>query len=286
MATGRSTIRWKSPPSSTHQTKQLSRAQRRRIVAQTRRAEQVIGRKFRNAMRRFFRGQAKRVTTAWMESGGYLSSFAEGEFKDPASQLVGVSEDLSAVAASQPYVQEMTVTSLNAAGALAGAAVIVGTDPMVMFLTEQSAQRVVKINNATRRGIQRAITRGQAAGYSPYEIAYGSTQTRKAGYRPLKGIVEELYRGRPECIARTELAYSNNGAALHRYKEVGMGTVEVSDGPGCALTHHVSGLKPGESSAEDINGRTISIKEANAWQVAHPNCRRVFLPLTLSSNRR
>ena len=233
----------------------------------------------RNAFRKFFVAQAKRVVKVWVDAGGYLSSSAGGEYKDPASAMFGVGEDTLAVAASRPYVLEMTVTALNAAGQLVGAAGITGTDPMVLYLTDRSAQRVVKVNNATRRGVQHAITRGQAAGYSPYEIAYGSTATRKAGYRPLKGMVENLYRGRPERIARTELAYSNNGAALHRYNEMGMGTVEVSDGPGCALTHHVSGLKPGESSPEDINNRVITVAEANQWQLAHPNCRRVFLPL-------
>ena len=258
--------------------RELTARQRQQIVAQTRRTQQTIGRQFRNAMRKFFVGQAKRVTTAWVESGGYLSAYAEGEFKDPASQLIGVNENTAIVAASRPYVLEMTVSSVNTASGLVGAPSIVGTDPMVLWLAEQSAQRVVKVNEATRRAVQRTIVRGAAAGYSNYEIAYGSTQTRKDGYRPLKGMVERLYHGRPECIARTELAYSNNGAALHRYSQWGLGQVKVIDGPGCALTHHVQGLRAGESSPDDVNGRIINVQMANQWQVAHPNCRRVFVP--------
>tara|TARA_B100001123_G_scaffold278388_2_gene309832 strand:+ start:606 stop:2561 length:1956 start_codon:yes stop_codon:yes gene_type:complete len=270
--------------------RELTARQRQQIVAQTRRTEQVIGRKFRNAMRKFFVGQAKRVTKGYMDAGGYLSAHADGEYKDPASQLLGVNEDQAIVAASRPYVLEMTVAAINAASDLVGAPRvaaakalkepdILGTDPTVLFLTDQSAQRVVQVNDATRRGVQRTIVKGAAAGYSDYEIAYGSTRTRKDGFRPLKGMVERLYHGRPECIARTELAYSNNGAALHRYSQWGQDMVEVSDGPGCALTHHVQGLRPGESSSDDINGQKIAVKEANNWQVAHPNCRRVFLPL-------
>tara|TARA_R110000824_G_scaffold352484_1_gene539558 strand:- start:299 stop:1213 length:915 start_codon:yes stop_codon:yes gene_type:complete len=267
------------------QQKALSRGQRQRIVAQTRRSEQVIGRGLRNAARKFFRSQATRVLKIWIDADGYLSSDTDGEFKDPAQAMFGTGEDVRAVAMSRPYVLEMTVTSLNAAGNLVGAASILGTDPMVLFLTDRSAQRVVRINDATRRGVQRTITLGQASGYSPYEIAYGSTATRKAGFRPIKGMVEQLYQGRPECIARTEMAYSNNGAALHRFNQMGLGDVEVSDGPGCALTHHVQGLKPGQSSSDDINGRVIPMKEANAWQLAHPNCRRVFLPLARAPSR-
>jgi len=236
-------------------------------------------------MRKFFVGQAKRVIKIWLDSGGYLSSAGGGEYKDPATAMMGVSEDVAAVAASRPYVLEMTMSAYNNTAALTGAATIVATDPIVLALVERSAQRVVKINAATRRGIQRTLLRGAAAGYSPYEIAYGSTATRKAGYRPLENIVQRLYHGRPECIARTEMAYSNNGASLYQMEEMGLGQVQVIDGPGCALTHHVEGLKPGESSAEDINGRVISVKEANAWQVAHPNCRRVFLPMRASPSR-
>jgi len=268
------------------QQKALSRGQRQRIVAQTRRSEQVIGRGLRNAARKFFRAQAKRVIKIWIDADGYLSSTAEGEYKDPAQAMFGTGEDVRAVAMSRPYVLEMTVTSLNSAGELVGAEdSILGTDPMVLSLTDQSAQRVVQINDATQRAVQRAITRGQAAGYSPYEIAYGSTATRADEFRPLQSLVELLYNGRPECIARTEMAYSNNGAALYRFNQMGLGNVEVSDGPGCALTHHVQGLKPGQSSSDDINGRMITIKEANAWQLAHPNCRRVFLPLARAPSR-
>ena len=240
----------------------------------------------RNEFRRFFLGQAKRVIKIWLDADGYLSSSdAGGEFKDPASAMMGMNEDVRAVAASRPYVLEMTVAALNNTAVITGAASIVATDPIVLYLVERSAQRVVLINAATRRGIQRTLLRGAAAGYSPYEIAYGSTATRKAGYRPLQGIVEQLYRGRPECIARTEMAYSNNGASLYQMEQMGLGQVQVIDGPGCALTHHVAGLRPGESSGDDINGRIITVKEANAWQLAHPNCRRVFLPMQVAPSR-
>ena len=239
----------------------------------------------RNEFRRFFIGQAKRVIKIWLDAGGYLSSAGDGEYKDPATAMMGVSEDAAAVAASRPYVLEMTISALNNSAAVTAGATFIATDPIVLYLVERSAQRVVKINEATRRGIQRTILRGAAAGYSPREVAYGSTATRKAGYRPLENVVQALYRGRPECIARTELAYSNNGASLYQMEEMGLGQVQVIDGPGCALTQHVPGLQPGESSAEDINGRVITTKEANQWQLAHPNCRRVFLPMRAAPSR-
>ena len=237
-------------------------------------------------MRRFFSAQAKRVVTAWLDADGILSWADDGSYKDVASQLIGPREDDLIVAATRPYVTEMTVSALNTTAAITGAEAIVGTSPIVLMLAEVSAQRVVLVNNATRRAIQRAVTRGSSAGYSAYEIANGSTATRKAGFRPLKSIVGPpyLYKRRPDCIARTEIAYSNNGAALHGLSESGSNTVEVIDGPGCALTHH-AGKRPGETTPEDINGKIISMREANAWQLAHPNCRRVFLS-TIGTRRR
>lgn len=267
-------------------------------------------------MRKFFKGQAERVTTTYVEADGYTEQLnwfdADAEHKvrevragriqrltgrsdsgtfhpgvgtNPDAPLAWITEDEKIVAASRPYALEMTVTAANNAGQIVGGPVLTATDPAVIALADASAQRVVLVNNATRRGIQRTIASGVTAGYSPFEIAYGSTATRKAGFRPLSDMVQHLYRGRPECIARTEMAYSNNGASLWRYRERGQSLVEVLDGPGCALTHHVQGLKPGESSAQDINGETISIQEANEWQLAHPNCRRVFVPLEQTGGR-
>lgn len=265
-------------PHWTTSSKKLSPAQRRRVIANTRRAQYTIGRRMRNAMRRFFSGQAQRVVDAWLEADGILSWDQGGDYKSVASQLVGPREDDLIVAASRPYVVELTVSGLNTAAAMTGAEGIVATSPVVLMLADISAQRVVLVNNATRRAIQRAVTRGSSAGYSAFEIANGSTATRKVGFRPLKSIVGPpyLYKRRPDCIARTELAYSNNGAVLHGLAESGFNDVEVADGPGCALTHH-AGKRPGETTPEDINGRIITMSQANLYQLAHPNCRRVFL---------
>ena len=113
--------RKRSPQPWASQYKELSRRQQLRIVAQTRRAEQRIGRGMRNEFRRFFIGQAKRAIKIWLDADGYLSSTAEGEFKDPASAMMGVNEDVRAVAASRPYVLEMTVAALNNTAAITGA---------------------------------------------------------------------------------------------------------------------------------------------------------------------
>tara|TARA_R110002020_G_scaffold273457_4_gene488625 strand:- start:9914 stop:12073 length:2160 start_codon:yes stop_codon:yes gene_type:complete len=241
-------------------------------------------------MRKFFREQAERVTTTYVEADGYVEQFnwfdETNEYKAPrptaqgfpGTPLAWITENEKIVAASRPYVLEMTVTAANNAAQIVGGPVLTATDPAVIVLADMSAERVVRVNNATRRGIQRTIASGVVAGYSPYEVAYGSTATRKAGFRPLTDVVEHLYRGRPECIARTEMAYSNNGASLWRYETRGLNRVEVLDGPGCALTHHVRGLKKGESSPQDINGAVIPTEHAKEWQLAHPNCRRVFVP--------
>ena len=205
-----------------------------------------------------------------MASDGYLSSASHGDYKDAASQLIGPDEDELIMRVSNVHVLEMTETALDTAGQLVGAPAIRAADPLILEITESSAQRVVQINGATRRAVQRSIVAGQAAGYSPYEIAYGSTRTRKDKYRPLKSMVDMMYRGRPECIARTEMAFTNNEAQIRRFQQMGMNTVEVYDGPDCGWESH--------QDPDKANGTTRSMNDALSMLISHPNCVRSFVP--------
>ena len=268
-------------------TKQLSSRRVRQIVAQTRRAEATIGRRYRNELRRFFTGQAKRVVKIWLDAGGYLTSTSDGEYKDAASQIIGATENDAIIAATRRYALEITVVSLNQAEelsvAVTGTALggqILANDPMALYLAAQSAQRVVLVNDATRRAIARTIAKGMSEGFSAYEIARGSTRTKLLKYRPLDKIVGPpyLYRNRPDCIARTELAFSNNGAALHRYDAAGMAMVEVSDGPDCGWEYH--------DDPDKANRTLRTLKASNQFQIAHPNCVRVFMPSHMRTRRR
>jgi Zn ribbon nucleic-acid-binding protein len=258
----------------------LSRRAIGRSVLAQRRQMHHIGRQYRNELRRFFKGQARRVVRIWLDADGLLADLEAAEYKDPGMSLMGSVEDDLLVASSRKYVVDMSIFAANAAGDIIGAETILGTDKLVLELADISASRVVQVNGATRRGIQRAVTKGQAAGFSAYEIANGSKATRKLGFKPLKEIVGPpyLYRGRPDAIARTEMALINNQASLQRWKESGMNLVEVEDGADCGWVTH--------QDPDKANNTLRSMSAAMSYPIAHPNCRRVFLPTESAPRRR
>ena len=226
-------------------------------------------------MRRFFDGQARRVVRKWLAADGYLSSDWSGEFKDPADQLIDRLEDGRIIKAARPYVMEMTITAVESAGEVSGVELIANAEhPIVLGEVEASAERVAKVNKATRKGIQRSIVKGQEKGYTAREIAVGSARTRKdKRFKPISKVVGRpyLYKGRPQCIARTELAYASNAASLQVFGSQGMELVEVSDGPNCGWVTHYD--------PDKANGTERGIKDAFAHQIARPNCVRMFLPV-------
>lgn len=260
---------------STTSTKRLSRAAAARHVARTRRAEAIIGRQVIRAMRRFFDGQARRVVRKWLAADGYLASDSSGEFKDPASQLIDRLEDSRIVTATQPYVMEMTITAVESGGEVMGVELVANAEhPIVLGEVEASAERVAKVNKATRKALQRSIVKGQEKGYTAREIAVGSARTRRdKRFKPISKVVGRpyLYKGRPECIARTEIAYASNAASLNVFAGQGMNIVEVADGPNCGWVTH--------DDPDKANGTERGIKDAFAHQLAHPNCVRMFLPV-------
>ena len=222
-------------------------------------------------MRKFFVGQSRRGVRIWLNSDGYLSSATDGEYKDPALDILGELEDELIIDVSEPFVLEMTEVGIeNADVFIAAEAAPAITEEMIEELVEQSAQRVTEVNKTTRKHIQRAITKAQERGYSVRETAYGSKRTRKDKFKPLDDVIKELYHGRPECIARTELAIANNNAQIRRFASMGMNTVDVFDGPGCGWTTH--------DDPDKANGTTRSVEDSLRMPISHPNCVRSFLP--------
>lgn len=207
----------------------------------------------------------------WVRSDGYLSSATDGQYKDPADQLLTAIENDLLIEVSEPYVREMAEVSIENADKFAGArATPEMIEALVQEVGEETAERVTQVNATTRKRIQKTIVQAQSRGYSVRETAYGSRRTRKDKFRPLDKVVKELYHGRPECIARTELAMVTNAAQVRRYAELGMNTVDVFDGPECGWTTH--------NDPDKANGTTRSVKDALGMPISHPNCVRSFLP--------
>ena len=123
------------------------------------------------------------------------------------------------------------------------------------------AGRVVEINEATRKALQKLIAAGMEQGYSLAQLANGVPEEGFAGVR---AFVAETYRNRGAAIARTELAYAQNWVAAARYDQAGVTHVELMDGDGCGFTEH--------DDPDLADGSLRTLAELDAYPVAHPNC--------------
>lgn len=179
-------------------------------------------------LRDYFRGLARRVVAAYLvDEAKTWQTKAQ-----TADRLVTNAEIHRLMLLLQPYLTEMIVQSSDLAGEMVGVDGLVASDPKLIALLSQSAQRVVGITEETRRIIQETLATGSERGYSPYQIAHG---VEADGYRGLDGVVAPTYRGRADTIARTEMAYSAQESAHNRYRAAGVTMVDISDGPECLI---------------------------------------------------
>ena len=128
------------------------------------------------------------------------------------------------------------------------------TDTVEAYVRERTGLRIVGINETTRDAISDLIAEGFKQGLGPNEVAdsiEAATQFDEA---------------RAETIARTESAYALNEAQVSSYREFGIGSVEVIDGDM-------------DTPCSDANGATWTLDQAQADPLAHPQCRRDFIPL-------
>lgn len=77
---------------------------------------------------------------------------------------------------------------------------------------------------------------------------------------------------RSDMIARTEVATALNRGTAQVYKDAGVETVKIVDGPGCLADGHDDDL-PG------VSGEIWTLDEFEENPVGHPNCRRDAVPV-------
>lgn len=70
-----------------------------------------------------------------------------------------------------------------------------------------------------------------------------------------------------EMAIRTQTGVAYNTGVLRSCGQEGIGFVEVFDGPNCGWTSHDDNL---------ANGKIVTLQEAGAHPLSHPNCRRAF----------
>ena len=127
--------------------------------------------------------------------------------------------------------------------------------------------RVKGITDDTRDALRNTIQRGIDDGSHPSTIA----KTLRDQLNGWAGL-EDLTRSRAYTIARTETANAYNVGAILGYRESGIiGQLRVLDGATCGwLTHN---------DPDRANGKIVTLDEAQANPISHPNCVRAFAPV-------
>lgn len=226
-----------------------ARAIARRIAAIRLRLEARL----RPAVRLFHGAQAGRVISRFLGGVGTLLPLEENELLN----LVILPFDSEAI---------LRVGAL--ASQMVGLEPLTATDPRVQTQLARAGRRIVGINDETRGAVRQLLLTAGERGYSPFQIARGVAAD---DFRGLRSTVEELYTGRADAIARTELATASQHAAHERYAAAGVTHLDIIDGPDCGWTSH--------DDPDKADGTTRTIDDAESYPIAHPNCQRTSLPV-------
>lgn len=136
-------------------------------------------------------------------------------------------------------------------------------DAATRRLLALAAERVVLIDEATRRALRGVLQEGQARGYSDAQIADG---VPAEGYGGVKGLYLETWKSRAQTIARTEISEAQVASSLDRYAATG-------------LVSQVEIVEHRDTDAECAarNGRVVPLGERPG--LLHPQCRMALIPV-------
>jgi AcrR family transcriptional regulator len=135
-------------------------------------------------------------------------------------------------------------------------------DEATREVLEQAAERVVRIDETTRKKLIERLQEGQQRGLSSWQIAYGDPQS---GFAGIEGLFEETWAGRAETVSRTEMAESQRLSAINRYQATGLvDRVQLIDGDY-------------DEPCAQRNGRVVPLAQTPGLN--HPNCTLVLVPL-------
>jgi len=137
-------------------------------------------------------------------------------------------------------------------------------DPLVTRLLEMAGTRVKDIHDVTLQEIRDALKYGGEQGWSVDQLVRGDEN--QPG---LRSIVDEVYKDRARTIARTELGEAQNAATVSRYKEAGVGNVEIFD----------NGNEDDDDECKIANGQIWSLSYFAGNTLEHPNCTRAAAPV-------
>jgi hypothetical protein len=136
-------------------------------------------------------------------------------------------------------------------------------DAATRRLLALAAERVVLIDESTRRSLRSVLQEGQARGYSDQQIADG---VPAEGYGGVQGLYLETWKSRAQTIARTELSEAQVASSLDRYAATGLvSQVEI-------VEHRDT-----DADCAARNGRVVPLGERPG--LLHPNCRVAVIPI-------
>lgn len=215
-------------------------------------------------LRAFFRAQARRVVARYAATEGVeLKQVGPGDLFPPVA-----GEDSLLARVLLPYLIDQTIESGALAAQLVGVAPLLRESPELTALMGQMGTRIRGINDETLRAVQGILRVAAERGYTHYQIANG---VEADGYRGIRSVVEETYRGRADTIARTELGTASQRAAHDRYRAANVVEVRILDGNECGWLYH--------DDPDLANGSVRTLREAQEHPLAHPNCLRVTVPI-------
>lgn len=129
------------------------------------------------------------------------------------------------------------------------------------------ARRVTGVTNETKKAINSTIRQGIDDGVHPSVIAK-RMRDQLHGYAGL----EDLTKSRAYTIARTETANAYNLGAIAGYRQSGIvRQLTTIDAPTCGWTSH--------DDPDSANGKVVTLDQAAAQPISHPNCVRAFAPV-------
>lgn len=207
-------------------------------------------------LRAFFRAQARRVVERYLLAEGVeAKQVGPGDLFPPVAD-----EDRLLARVVLPYLIDQTIESGALAAQLTGVAPLLRESPELTALMAQMGTRIRGINDETLRAVQNVLRVAAERGYTHYQIANG---VEADGYRGIRSVVEETYRGRADTIARTELGTASQRAAHDRYREANVVEVRILDGTECGWRYH--------DDPDLANGSVRTLREAQEYPLAHPN---------------
>lgn len=208
--------------------------------------------------------QARRIVARYAQAEGVeIKQVGPGDLFPP-----GAPEDETLARVVLPFLIDQTIDAGYLAASLVGVSPLLRESPELTSLMAQAGTRIRGINAETLRAVQRVLAMGAERGYTPYQIANG---VEGDGYRGIRSIVEETYKGRADTIARTELGTSAQRAAHDRYAAGNVVEVRILDGPECGWLYH---------DDDDLAHNSVrSLRDAAQHPLAHPNCLRVTVPI-------